>query len=147
MKITDRKTGNVCILRISGAIKYENCDKLRDRFKELIAAGERHFVVDMTSVPWLDSMGIGETVACYYRARDRGGKFKLVLVSKAHDLFTLAQLDKVMQIYRDLEEALASFAGETPVDQPSRQPEADGREEDPQSSPAESVPKVASVER
>ena len=66
----------------------------------------------MMSVRWLDSMGIGETVACYHRVRSRGGQFKLVLKSRAHDLFTMSQLDRVMQIYRDVEDALASFAHE-----------------------------------
>ena len=53
------------------------------------------------------------TVACYRRAAERDGELKLVLKSKAHDIFTYVQLDKRMDIYHDVEEALASFVHES----------------------------------
>ena len=110
MTIDVRKKGRVCILDISGEIKIGVTAQLRDKVKELLSTGERILILNMLKVPWLDSSAVGETVACRNRIVDRDGQVKLVLKGKAHDIFVKAELQKVMAIYEDLEEALASFA-------------------------------------
>ena len=77
---------------------------------ERIAAGERLIILDMNGVPWLDSSGIGETVACRNRVVDVDGQIAVVLKGKSHDLFTRFELGKVMTICDTVEAALTSFA-------------------------------------
>ena len=111
MKIDVRKKGKICIVDISGEIKIGPATtQLRDKSKELLGSGERTFVYNMSRVPWVDSSGVGEVVACRNRVVDRDGQIKVVLEGKAHDIFVKSELQKVMEIYEDLEEALASFA-------------------------------------
>jgi anti-anti-sigma regulatory factor len=64
----------------------------------------------MLKVPWMDSSGIGEVVACYKRARDAKGELKVVMKGKSHDLFTFYELHKVCELYESLEDALGAFA-------------------------------------
>jgi len=106
-----RKVGKVCVLTVSGELKLGPAvDELRRVFKSGIENGERLFVFNMLKVPWIDSSGIGEVVACYKRARDAKGDLKVVMKGKAHDLFTFYELHKVCELYETLEEALGSFA-------------------------------------
>ena len=115
MKIKTRKVGNIVILDISGKITTGNPTIiLAKTFKELLAQDEKLFVFNMLKVPWLDSGGIGEVVACNKRVVDHDGVIRLALKGRAHDLFTLNWLDKVFRIFGTIEEAMASFAGWRP---------------------------------
>ena len=113
MKIEVRKLGNVNVIDMSGKMVIGKGDKLLgETMKQLLAAGEKYFVLNMQGVPFLDSGGIGEVVACYKRVKEIGGAVKLEKLSgKAHDLFTMTALNRVFEIYDNEQEALGSFAG------------------------------------
>ena len=83
---------------------------LRQKSKELVEQGERVFVLDMLDVPWLDSSGLGEVFASFKRAREVDGEVKLVLRGKSYSLFTITRLDKVFEIFDDVDSAVASFS-------------------------------------
>jgi len=108
--IDERKSGDICVLEIKGEVRIgQPTQVLRAKSRELIERGERRFVLDMLGVPWLDSSGLGEVFACYKRARERDGVVKLVLRGKSYSLFTITHLDKVFEIFDDVDSALASF--------------------------------------
>lgn len=110
LQIQVRKAGDVCVLDLTGELKLGQATiKLREKSKELVAAGERRFILNMENVPWLDSSGIGEVFASYKRARAEGGVVKLVLRGKSLSLFTFTELHRVFEIFQDLETALGSF--------------------------------------
>jgi len=110
MKIDVRHEGSIVVLELHGEVRIgEPSNLLRARFKDLLEAGGRHFVFDMRAVPWLDSSGLGEVFACHKRARERGGAVKLVLTGKPCSLFTITQLDRILEIFSDPQVALASF--------------------------------------
>ena len=105
MNIDVRDKGKFTIVALSGKMTIGDGDVLlRDRFKALLEEGRRQFIFDMLGVPYLD------TAACRKRALDREGLIKLVLEGKTHDLFTMYELDRIFDLYDDVEAALASFA-------------------------------------
>jgi anti-sigma B factor antagonist len=112
MKIEVRKKGSVNILDMAGRMVIGDGDvQLRRIMRDLLAKGERFFVLNMKEVNWLDSGSVGEVVACRKRVADKDGSIKLVLQGgKAHDVFTTFSLDKVFEIAPDVETALALFA-------------------------------------
>lgn len=110
MDIQVRKDGDVCILDVTGELKFgPPVALLRQRSRELIDAGERLFVLNMERSPWLDSSGIGEVVGFHKRAREKRGVVKLVLKAGARSQFTLVQLEKLFDIFDDVAAAVASF--------------------------------------
>lgn len=113
MKIEIRKKGNVNILDLNGKMVIGKGDRLlKEKVRGLLDSGERYFILNLEGVPWLDSGGIGEVVACFKRVREKDGAIKLEKLSpKAHDLFTMTALNRVFEIFKDEEEALGSFAG------------------------------------
>lgn len=110
MTIDVRERRGVCVLVLTGEVKLgEPTRLLRERSRALVGAGKRFFVLDMLGVPWLDSSGLGEVFACYKRARQIDGVVKLVLKDRSLSLFTMTQLDKVFEIFAEVDEAVSSF--------------------------------------
>jgi anti-sigma B factor antagonist len=110
MKINARKRGEIVLLELTGALTFPDATaELAQKMSELLAAGERLFVLNMLGVPWLDSSGLGEVVACGKRALAKDGIVKLVLEKRPYTLFTYAHMEKMFEMYPDEETALASF--------------------------------------
>jgi anti-sigma B factor antagonist len=83
---------------------------LRDRVVELLDKGSHAIVLNLEKVTYMDSAGIGELVACYKRAKEKGGTVKLLNPSgKVLDLLTLTKLEEVFETYRQEQEAVGSF--------------------------------------
>ena len=112
VKITDRQKGPVTIIDIVGNLNIGVGDvALREKVNELLDAGRGLFIFNMKEVPFMDSAGLGETVACKKRICERDGAVKLVIPkgTKPLEVFIIAGLDKAFEIFDDEEEALASF--------------------------------------
>jgi anti-sigma B factor antagonist len=114
MNLDVRKKGPVSILDISGRFTIPHEARVREAMLALLDAGERLFIFNMTKCPYLDSSGLGETVACLKRVSSRKGTIKLVLTEKPLAMFVLTGLDRVFEIFEDEEEALASFIVPSP---------------------------------
>ena len=65
----------------------------------------------MTQVPYVDSAGIGETFACKQLAAEKDGMVKVVLKrdQSTYRVFEKSLLIQVIEIFNDVEEAIASF--------------------------------------
>ena len=106
-----RMLGGVDVLEASGGATVETPDRLRDAFQHAIRRGRKRFILNLSRATLIDSLTIGELVACFKRARERGGDVKLVVVPDGivHELVQLTGLDRVFQIYGDEGEAASSF--------------------------------------
>ncbi len=111
MKISTRKVGDVVVIDVPGKITLGEGDvQLRKKIHELFEAGEKRILINLGQVSYIDSAGIGELVAAYTAAKNRGVELKLCnLTRKIHDLLTIAQLITVFETYDSEEEALSSF--------------------------------------
>ena len=111
MKATVRQVGQVAVVDINGKITIGEGDVvLRDRVVELLEKGTHHIVLNLEKVSYMDSAGIGELVACYKRAKEKGGTVKLLNPSgKVLDLLTLTKLEEVFETYQQEQEAVGSF--------------------------------------
>lgn len=111
MKINTRKEGKICILEFSGNLAIGAATQaMRRTFRSCLEEGDRLFIFNMLEVPWLDSSGIGEVVACHKRAVEARATMTLVMIGRAHDIFTNLELQRVVKIHDNMESALASFA-------------------------------------
>jgi anti-sigma B factor antagonist len=110
-----RKKDDVCILDFSGNMTIGAGDReLRETFKDQLDEGARRFLFNLTKVRFMDSAGIGETVACSKRALERDGVIKIVVLPKGkpEEVLKIAWLDRVFELYHDEAAALASFKGD-----------------------------------
>ena len=106
-----RSAGEVDILELAGKITIgEGEGELRQVVQDLIEGGHRKILISLEKVGFMDSAGLGELVACYKRATEKGGAVKLLRPSgKVADLLSLTKITEIFEIYHDEGEAIASY--------------------------------------
>jgi anti-sigma B factor antagonist len=111
LKITIREVGHVSIVDLSGKITIGEGDSLlRERVTEILESGKKNILLNLERVSYMDSAGIGELVACFKRAREKGGIVKLLRpVGKVMDLLVLTKLEEVFENFQDEQTALVSY--------------------------------------
>lgn len=91
-------------------IKGQGGFQLQMLIDKVLSAGTSHVLLNMTEVPMLDSMAIGEVVRAFKRVSDAGGKLKLVgLTDRVYGALKITQLLDLIETFKTEEEALASF--------------------------------------
>lgn len=112
MKIFERQVGDVTILDLQGKILIgEGDDALRDAVNKAVDSGKAKLLLNLAEVPYVDSAGLGEIVRCYTTVSRKGGKLKLInLTKKIQDLLSITKLITVFDTYDTEEEGVKSFA-------------------------------------
>ncbi|MBZ5516527.1 MAG: STAS domain-containing protein [Acidobacteriia bacterium] len=111
MEITVRKQGETTILDLSGnLILGPPVALFREKILELLEAGDKVIAVNLASVSFLDSSGIGAMIGARTSIESKGGKlcFYSALPRVIRTLET-AHVDEVLNIQRNEAAALASF--------------------------------------
>lgn len=112
MTITERESGDVTILDVDGKILLGEGDvQLKRKIDELIEGQKTKLVLNLASVPYMDSGGLGEIVRSYTTVKRAGGELKLLNATKRiSDLLTITKLITVFDLFEDEAAAVASFA-------------------------------------
>ena len=111
LSISSESRGEVTIVHVGGEIDVYTAPMLREHLDEHIAQGRHHLVVDLESVPFMDSTGLGVLVGRLKLIRVNNGTLRLVCSSeRILKVFSITGLDKVFQIFASLDEALAATA-------------------------------------
>ena len=111
VKISTRQVDGVTILDLSGRITLgEGSVQLRDSVRDLLGKGQKHILLNLGDVNYIDSSGIGELVSAFTTAKNQGGELKLLnLTRKVHDLLQITKLYTVFDVKDDEASAIASF--------------------------------------
>jgi anti-sigma B factor antagonist len=111
VKISTRQVDGVTVLDISGRITLgEGSVQLRDAVRDLLAKGQKHILLNLGDVTYIDSSGIGELVSAFTTVKNQGGELKLLnLTRKVHDLLQITKLYTVFDVKDDEASAIASF--------------------------------------
>ena len=112
MNIVERLVGDVTIIDLQGKIMIgEGDEALRDAVNKAIDSGKNKLVLNLAEVPYVDSAGLGELVRCYSTVNKKGGKLKLLnLTKKIQDLLAITKLLTVFETFDSEDEAIKSFA-------------------------------------
>ncbi|MFN7949962.1 MAG: STAS domain-containing protein [Blastocatellia bacterium] len=110
-RVINHPGGDVTVLDLIGKITIgEGSVQLRDAVSNLLTAGRNRIILNLESVTYVDSSGIGELVSRFTTTKNAGGQLKLLkLTKKIKDLLMITKLLTVFEIYEDEESALASF--------------------------------------
>ena len=117
MQIVARKLGDVVIFDLRGELLVSTIEEasLHQRVKSGLESGVRHWLVNLAGVPFMDSSGFGELLACFVSARNSGGQLKLEhLAPKVRLVFEITALPGVFEIFDDEGAAIRSFHGAKP---------------------------------
>ena len=117
MEITERTVDAITILDLRGKLTIdEGAQLLKDKTESLAFQGHNRVIVNLAAVPYIDSGGLGQLVACYTTLTKAGGRLKLLNVGKRnHDLLTITKLVAVFDTYDTEREAIESYVATTPA--------------------------------
>lgn len=109
--ISERQAGDVTILDLSGKVTIgEGSVALRSAIRRLLGEGKNKILMNLGSVGYIDSSGIGELVSSFTAVNKEGGSLKLLnLTQKIQDLLAITKLLTVFDVFDSEAEALASF--------------------------------------
>ena len=101
MQVLEHVYPTVVVLELSERLTVETEADLKDAVRRQLDAGRRHLVLDLASVPYVDSCGLGTMVQAYVSARRGGGSVRLLNVTpRVRHLLTITRLLTVFDFYR-----------------------------------------------
>ena len=102
------------LITLSGKLLLgsECVTELESLVPQLVAAGARNLVFDLSEVSRIDSTGIGRFIDAYGRVRKSGGQMRLAGAEGAvRESFRLTRLDHVFPFYPTVEAACEGLPG------------------------------------
>jgi len=110
MQIQSRRSGDVHILDIDGKLTIEGGSAVYDAILAALGAGERKILLNLEGISSLDSSGVGDLMASYASAKNRGATLKLVkLAPRVGEVLKMTQLIGFFEIFEDEGAAIRSF--------------------------------------
>ena len=103
MDVNTRDLGKHKIVEFIGDIDLYNVGELKQVLFKLLDNEEvKSLVIDMKSINYMDSSGIGALVAGQKKIKTKGGKFALLNVKEeVFNILRLATLDQFFTIYEN----------------------------------------------
>ena len=114
MKFKDKIEDGIGILTLKGKLMgYPETDELHDEMKSFLGQKVNKIVIDLNSVSWMNSMGVGSLMRCLTTIRNAEGDIRLARMSeKARSVFVITQLISIFKIFEKVEEAKNSYSNE-----------------------------------
>ena len=110
MDITERVVDTITILDLSGRLIGEGAQLLKDKSESLVFQGRIRVIINLAAVPYIDSAGLGQLVACYTTLAKAGGRLTLLNVgTRNHDLLSITKLVSVFDTFDTEQEAIQSY--------------------------------------
>ncbi len=110
MEIQVRTAGNATILDLNGPFTMADTQKFRTEVRQLFELGTKNLAINMSSVPFLDSSGIGAMVGALSAAKAAGARLKIFSPSKpVLQVLKMVRLDTIFDLKDDEASVLASF--------------------------------------
>jgi anti-sigma B factor antagonist len=111
MEIVERTVSDVTVLDLKGKMTLGEGDELlKDKINSLMASGTKKLLLNLESVPYIDSAGLGEVVRTYTTVSRQGGSLKLLnLTKRIEDLLSITKLLTVFDTFDSEAEAIKSY--------------------------------------
>ena len=111
VKLNTRQVGDVTVVDVAGRITLgEGSSALRDLLREMVSKGNKHILLNLGEVSYIDSSGIGELVSGFTTVTNSGGQLKLLSLNKrVKDLLQITKLYTVFDVHEDEASAIRSF--------------------------------------
>lgn len=109
--IAEFRTGEVCVLALTGRIDSTNAEQLMKRLTDLLSSGEKGILVDFSQVLYLTSAAFRALLVAADEAERTTARFVLCSVlGQVRELFEMGGLLDAFTIHGTREEALERLA-------------------------------------
>ena len=112
-RVITRESGDVAIITVRGRLDPgDKEDPVEAAVNTVIEKGKNQILMDLRSVTYISSTGIGSLIKAYRAVLRTKGKVKLLNPSQSvKQILAISKLEGVFEIYTDEGQALSSFAG------------------------------------
>ncbi len=101
------------IWRISGFLQDARISELKAALQTVLASGQVNVIFDFDGLRVIDSRGLGFLVSVQKELRVRKGRMAMVhLTAQFAALLELTKLNRIFEVFLDMETAKRSFGGE-----------------------------------
>jgi anti-anti-sigma factor len=113
MNLNTEQANGVSIIRVGESrLMYPLLSEFATAVTQLIAAGEKKIIVDLSTVGYVDSATIGCLMDLYRQANAAGGALKLAGVQKrVETMLTMTGAQNFIEVHADESSAVKSFEG------------------------------------
>jgi anti-anti-sigma factor len=114
MQVNLRREDDIVIADLSGRLVLgEAQEALRDTVEELIAAGDRKILLNVSNLARVDSSGIGELVAALKLAQSVDARLALLQLEESiRRILDMSRVLPLFENYSDESEAIAALSDE-----------------------------------
>ena len=111
MNITRETEGNVTVLRISDAIVDGSLEVLEDAIQECFEMDRLKIILEVTSVPFIDSVGLEKLQEITMTVGKHAGNAVVSgLNDVCRDIFMATRMDSLIPTTKTCEEAIENFS-------------------------------------
>ncbi len=115
--IQKREKEGIVILDLRGRLVVgQPAGHLRENLTAELGAGAKRVILNLESVDYIDSTGLGSMVICYTNLQKAGGAMKLVKLNRRNvELLVLTKLSTVFEVFGEEQDAINSFFPEREI--------------------------------
>ena len=107
MQVSTQTKGNGAVISVSGDIDLYTSPDLRKAIAKLAKKKVNPLVVDLKAVDYMDSSGVATLVEGLQLTSRYDGAFRIATLNPGvREVFELARLDKVFDVFEDVEKAM-----------------------------------------
>jgi anti-sigma B factor antagonist len=106
----EARGNGVAVIRFENRIDLLTAPEVRQLLTNAVTSGHRRLVVDLGDVSFMDSSGLGALISGLKATRQAGGDLRIARPNtQVETALKLTSLDRVLTIYRSVEEALTGY--------------------------------------
>ena len=111
MKLKTKELKGVIVIELDGNVMGgPDATALNDYLHQLITENKKNVVIDLKTVSFVNSSGLGMLIGGLTTLRHSGGELKLARASKkVETLLEMTKLHKVFDLYGNVNDAVAAF--------------------------------------
>ena len=110
MNIEVKQQGDIKVLQCGGSLDADTVASFKKIAYELVDEGSNRFVVDMSHLDFVDSMGLGVLISLLRRVRQREGDVKVSgLSDEVKTIFEITRLHRLFDVCADADAAVKKF--------------------------------------
>ncbi len=109
-KYEKEERDGVILFKLIGIFDTGTASSLQSAIDSLLSPGQSKVLFDLYDLEQVDSSGVAAFIVIFKRIRSNNGEMRISrLVGQPREMFNLLRLDRVFEIYNDLDEAIKSF--------------------------------------
>lgn len=110
MKMEVSQKGKIIILKCEGSLDADNVAAFKKTAYDLLDKGSLKFVLDATSIDFVDSMGLGVLISMLRRVKQKDGDIKIAaLAPDVKTIFEITKLYRLFDVCDTPKEAISKF--------------------------------------